>query len=164
MAKTSLRFYRGNEAPKTPTTGMVWFDTAVNVIKVYTGSDWEKYGKVQDVTFENLVLKVTKSDGSTFSLDFTDVASATQTGATFEKLTTRLTQIEQEIDVYEYDGTTYSKKEKNELVKTLNDKEKKLVLHKYPELVKEIEDLKLVLKKYYANEIHDDLFKYELLK
>jgi len=98
MAKTSLRFYRGNENPKTPTTGMVWFDTAVNVIKVYTGSDWEKYGKVQDVTFENLVLTVTKSDGSTFSLDFTDVASATQTGATFEKLTTRLTQIEQEID------------------------------------------------------------------
>lgn len=98
MAKTSLRFYRGNEAPKTPTTGMVWFDTAVNVIKVYTGSDWEKYGKVQDVTFENLVLKVTKSDGSTFSLDFTDVASATQTGATFEKLTTRLAAIEKEID------------------------------------------------------------------
>lgn len=98
MAKTSLRFYRGNEAPKTPTTGMVWFDTAVNVIKVYTGSDWEKYGKVQDVTFENLVLTVTKSDGSTFSLDFTDVASATQTGATFEKLTTRLAAIEKEID------------------------------------------------------------------
>lgn len=98
MAKTSLRFYRGTEAPKTPTTGMVWFDTSVNLIKVYTGSDWEKYGNVQDVTFEGLVLKVTKSNGSTFSLDFTDVASATGTNATFEKLTTRLAAIEKEID------------------------------------------------------------------
>lgn len=43
-------------------------------------------------------MKVTKADGTAFSLDFTDVASATQTGATFEKLTTRLAAIEKEID------------------------------------------------------------------
>ena len=82
----------------------------------------------------------------------------------FPDVTLGLHQIEQEIDVYEYKGTTYNKKEKNELVKNLDDKDKKLVLHKYPNLVKEIEDLKLVLKKYYTEEINDDLFKYELLK
>lgn len=98
MAKTSLRFYRGSAAPKTPTTGMVWFNTELNLIKVYNGTDWENYGRVQDVTFDNLILKVTKADGTAFSLDFTDVASATQTGATFEKLTTRLAAIEKEID------------------------------------------------------------------
>lgn len=98
MAKTSLRFYRGSAAPKTPTTGMVWFNTELNLIKVYNGNTWENYGKVQDVTFDNLILKVTKADGTAFSLDFTDVASATQTGATFEKLTTRLAAIEKEID------------------------------------------------------------------
>lgn len=98
MAKTSLRFYRGSAAPKTPTTGMIWFNTELNLIKVYNGTDWENYGRVQDVTFDNLILKVTKADGTAFSLDFTDVASATQTGATFEKLTTRLTAIEKEID------------------------------------------------------------------
>lgn len=96
--KTPLKFYRGSEAPQTLTKGTIWFDTAVNVIKVYTGSDWEKYGKVQDVTFQDLVLTVTKSDGSTFSLNFTDVASATGTNATFEKLTNRLAAIEKEID------------------------------------------------------------------
>ena len=98
MAKTSLRFFRGASAPTSPVTGMIWFNTEVNIIKVYNGSTWENYGRVQDVTFDNLVLKVTKADGSTFSLDFTDVASATQTGATFEKLTTRLAAIEKEID------------------------------------------------------------------
>lgn len=98
MAKTSLRFYRGSSAPKTPTTGMIWFNTELNLIKVYNGTEWENYGKVQDVTFDNLILKVTKADGTAFSLDFTDVASATQTGATFEKLTTRLAAIEKEID------------------------------------------------------------------
>lgn len=98
MAKTSLRFYRGSVAPKTPTTGMIWFNTELNLIKVYNGTEWENYGKVQDVTFDNLILKVTKADGTAFSLDFTDVASATQTGATFEKLTTRLAAIEKEID------------------------------------------------------------------
>lgn len=98
MAKTSLRFYRGSAAPKTPTKGMVWFNTELNIIKVYDGTTWENYGKVQDVTFDNLILKVTKADGTAFSLDFTDVASATQTGATFEKLTTRLAAIEKEID------------------------------------------------------------------
>ena len=98
MAKTSLRFYRGSVAPKTPITGMVWFNTELNLIKVYNGTEWENYGKVQDVTFDNLILKVTKADGTAFSLDFTDVASATQTGATFEKLTTRLAAIEKEID------------------------------------------------------------------
>lgn len=98
MAKTSLRFYRGSAAPKTPTTGMVWFNTELNIIKVYNGTTWENYGRVQDVTFEDLILKVTKADGTAFSLDFTDVASATQTGATFEKLTTRLAAIEKEID------------------------------------------------------------------
>ena len=98
MAKTSLRFYRGSSAPKTPTTGMVWFNTELNIIKVYNGTTWENYGRVQDVTFEDLILKVTKADGTAFSLDFTDVASATQTGATFEKLTTRLAAIEKEID------------------------------------------------------------------
>ena len=98
MAKTSLRFYRGSAAPKTPTTGMIWFNTELNLIKVYNGTEWENYGKVQDVTFDNLILTVTKADGTAFSLDFTDVASATQTGATFEKLTTRLAAIEKEID------------------------------------------------------------------
>lgn len=98
MAKTSLRFYRGNSAPATPASGMIWFNTELNLIKVYNGTDWENYGRVQDVTFEDLVLKVTKADGTAFSLNFSDVASATQTGATFEKLTTRLAEIEKEID------------------------------------------------------------------
>ena len=122
MAKTSLRFFRGASAPTSPVTGMIWFNTEVNIIKVYNGSTWENYGRVQDVTFDNLVLKVTKADGSTFSLDFTDVASATQTGATFEKLTTRLAAIEKEID----DNQAAHEKDVEDLQSNIDDVDDKV--------------------------------------
>ena len=50
------------------------------------------------------------------------------------------------------------------MVKNLSEKEKLLIHHKYPDLVKEIDELKQVLKGYYATEIQDKLFLYELLK
>jgi hypothetical protein len=122
MAKTSLRFFRGASAPTSPVTGMIWFNTEVNVIKVYNGSTWENYGRVQDVTFDNLVLKVTKADGSTFSLDFTDVASATQTGATFKQLTDRLAAIEKEID----DNQAAHEKDVEDLQSNIDDVDDKV--------------------------------------
>ena len=79
-------------------------------------------------------------------------------------VTLGLYQIEQEIDVYEYLGKTYSKLQKVELVKHLSVQEKKLICHKYPDLVKEIEDLKRALKSFYKSELQEKLYEYELLK
>jgi hypothetical protein len=101
---------------------MIWFNTELNLIKVYNGTEWENYGRVQDVTFDNLVLKVTKADGSTFSLDFTDVASATQTGATFKQLTDRLAAIEKEID----DNQAAHEKDVEDLQSNIDDVDDKV--------------------------------------
>ena len=98
MANTALRFFRGASAPASPATGMIWFNTALNLIQVYNGSDWEKYGKVQDVTFDKLKLNVKKSDGTEFTLDFSDVASANGVNASFADLKTRLAEMDTRMD------------------------------------------------------------------
>ena len=97
MANTNLRFFRGAAAPETPVKGMIWFNTTLNLIQVYTGSDWEKYGNVQDVTFKDLKLNVKKADGTEFTLDFSDVASATGTEVKFTQLAERLAKIDKAI-------------------------------------------------------------------
>lgn len=98
MANTNLRFFRGAVAPETPAKGMIWFNTALNLIQVYTGSAWEKYGNVQDVTFKDLKLNVKKADGTEFTLDFSDVASATGTEVKFTQLAERLSNIDKAIE------------------------------------------------------------------
>lgn len=87
---TALRFFKG-ALPQdiTLVAGMIWFDTAKNVIKVYNGSAWEEYcGNIQvkDVKFENNVLTITPREGNATTLDFSDVASAKQTMAVFASL------------------------------------------------------------------------------
>ena len=98
MANTALRFFRGANAPTSPATGMIWFNTTLNLIQVYNGSEWEKYGKVQDVTFSDLKLNVKKSDGTEFTLDFSDVASANGVNASFADLKTRLAGMDTRMD------------------------------------------------------------------
>lgn len=98
MANTALRFFRGANAPATPAMGMIWFNTSLNLIQVYNGSEWEKYGKVQDVTFSDLKLNVKKSDGTEFTLDFSDVASANGVNASFADLKTRLAGMDTRMD------------------------------------------------------------------
>ena len=94
MTNTALKFFRGANAPESAVKGAIWFNTALNIIEVYTGSKWEKYGNVQDVTFNDLKLNVKKSDGSEFTLDFSDVASANGVNASFASLKERLAGID----------------------------------------------------------------------
>lgn len=98
MANTRLKFYRGALAPANPTPGTIWFNTTLNLVEIYTGAEsWEKYGNVQDVTFNELKLNVKKADGTEFTLDFSDVASATGTEVKFTQLAERLAGIDQAI-------------------------------------------------------------------
>jgi hypothetical protein len=94
--KTPLKLYKGTTEPTAKVAGMIWFNTALNLIQVYNGTSWDKFGKVQDVTFEGNKLTITKSDAlnSPIVLDFTDVASAQETGKTFGKLMDKLSTIE----------------------------------------------------------------------
>ena len=84
MATTnSLKFYRKSTAPSSPVAGAIWFNTSDKTIQIYTGSAWEKYaGNLKDATWssDKKTLTITKHDGSSIALDFSDMASATVMG------------------------------------------------------------------------------------
>lgn len=96
---TALKFFKG-ALPQglTLEAGMIWFDTANNVIKVYNNdSAWEEYcGNIQvkDVKFANNILTITPREGNATTLDFTDVASAKETMAVFTKLQESITALQ----------------------------------------------------------------------
>ncbi len=81
MATTnSLKFYRKSTAPSSPVAGAIWFNTSDKTIQIYTGTEWEKYaGNLKDATWssDKKTLTITKHDGSSIALDFSDMASAT---------------------------------------------------------------------------------------
>lgn len=72
-----LKFYRKSEAPASPVQGAIWFNTNDKTIQLYTGTAWEKYaGNLKDATWSGGTLTITKHDGSSIALDFSDMASA----------------------------------------------------------------------------------------
>lgn len=76
-----LKFYRKSEAPSSPVAGAIWFNTSDKTIQIYTGSAWEKYaGNLNNATWANNILTITKHDGSSIALNFSDMASATVMG------------------------------------------------------------------------------------
>ena len=79
-----LKFYRKSTAPTSPVTGAIWFNTSDKTIQIYTGTAWEKYaGNLNNATWANNTLTITKHDGSSIVLDFSDMASATVMGKMF---------------------------------------------------------------------------------
>ena len=81
-----LKFYRKSTAPSSPVAGAIWFNTTDKTIQIYTGTEWEKYaGNLKDATWssDKNALTITKHDGSSISLDFSDMASATVMGKMF---------------------------------------------------------------------------------
>lgn len=78
-----LKFYRKSTAPSSPVAGAIWFNTSDKTIQIYTGTEWEKYaGNLKDATWstDKKTLTITKHDGSSIALNFSDMASATVMG------------------------------------------------------------------------------------
>ena len=129
---TALKFFKG-ALPQdlTLVAGMIWFDTAKNVIKVYNGSAWEEYcGNIQvkDVKFANNVLTITPREGNATTLDFSDVASAQETMAVF-------TQLEKSIDdLWTADSNTNARID--ELTAGMPDGQKTVVSYVAAEIAK----------------------------
>jgi hypothetical protein len=73
-----IKFFKGKNAPATPIAGMIWFCTADRTIRVYTGSEWEKYAGLVDAAWNGTERKltITSAAGSTTTLDLSDCASA----------------------------------------------------------------------------------------
>lgn len=77
-----LKFYRKSTAPtKDLAAGAIWFNTTNKTIQIYTDAGWETYtGNINDATWENNILTITKHDGTPITLNFSDMASATVMG------------------------------------------------------------------------------------
>ena len=87
----NLKFFRSATAPAAAELGAIWFDSTNKLLKVKNATDWEVYDggrNVIDATFTNGLLTITKASGENVTLNFKDVASASQTMKAFEALDT----------------------------------------------------------------------------
>ena len=87
----NLKFFRSATAPAAAELGAIWFDSASKLLKVKNATDWEVYDggrNVIDAPFVEGLLTITKASGENVTLDFKDVASASQTMKAFKELDT----------------------------------------------------------------------------
>ena len=87
----NLKFFRSATAPAAAELGAIWFDSTNKLLKVKNATDWEVYDggrNVIDATFVEGLLTITKASGENVTLDFKDVASASQTMKAFGALDT----------------------------------------------------------------------------
>lgn len=97
----NLKFFRSATAPAAAELGAIWFDSANKLLKVKNATDWEVYDggrNVIDATFVNGLLTITKASGQNVTLDFKDVASASQTMKAFEALDTAVKNAQSKAD------------------------------------------------------------------
>lgn len=97
----NLKFFRSATAPAAAELGAIWFDSASKLLKVKNATDWEVYDggrNVTDATFVNGLLTITKASGENVTLDFKDVASASQTMKAFEALDTAVKNAQSRAD------------------------------------------------------------------
>lgn len=72
-----VKFFKKATAPAAIQTGSIWFDTTTQSIKVKTATGYDIFGiGLKDATLVNSILTITKSDNSTVTVDFSDIASA----------------------------------------------------------------------------------------
>lgn len=87
----NLKFFRSATAPAAAELGAIWFDSTNKLLKVKNATDWEVYDggrNVIDATFEDGLLTITKASGENVTLNFKDVASASETMKAFKALDT----------------------------------------------------------------------------
>lgn len=97
----NLKFFRSATAPAAAELGAIWFDSASKLLKVKNATDWEVYDggrNVTDATFEDGLLTITKASGENVTLNFKDVASASQTMKAFEALDTAVKNAQSKAD------------------------------------------------------------------
>ena len=97
----NLKFFRSATAPAAAELGAIWFDSTNKLLKVKNATDWEVYDggrNVTDATFANGLLTITKASGENVTLDFKDVASASQTMKAFEALDTAVKEAKSTAD------------------------------------------------------------------
>lgn len=88
-----IKFYKGQNAPAAPAAGMIWFCTADRTIRVYTGTEWEKYAGLVNAEWVSAdkKLNITSANGTVTTLDLSDCASASDISAKITTINNTLT-------------------------------------------------------------------------
>jgi hypothetical protein len=97
--KSLVQFGYGYNATTSKVAGMLSFDASAQAIYVGDGDKANLVtSSVKDATYADNVLTITKIDGTTHTLNFKDVASASGTMAAFNELKTTIENINDSID------------------------------------------------------------------
>ena len=96
-----LKFFKGANAPAAPAAGMIWFCTTDRTIRVYTGTEWEKYSGLVNAEWvaADKKLNITSANGTVTTLDLSDCASASD-------ISTKLTTINNTLSSHDTRITT----------------------------------------------------------
>ena len=114
MALKKLFFYKGTFDKTTYNyiDGAIYFDTGTKEIRLGQGGTgkYTVYGNSGNVSDANLntddgkvILTISKFDGTNITLDFSDIASAKDVSVTFDKLTTRIGDLEKAYEAADKD-------------------------------------------------------------
>lgn len=133
MALKKLFFYKGTFDKTTDNyiDGAIYFDTGTKEIRLGQGGTgkYTVYGSSGNVSDANLntengkvILTISKVDGTNITLDFSDIASAKDVSVTFDKLTTRIGDLEK---AYEAADTDLQNLINNIVAKNADDGTKK---------------------------------------
>lgn len=81
------------------TTGKIYFETSTGLIKVAKSETAVDVfgGNVKDATYSGNILTITKTDNSTITLNFSDIASASGVMAVFDEIKDELSRVETKI-------------------------------------------------------------------
>lgn len=95
-----VKFSKISVVPSTDlTAGKIYFETSTGLIKV-AKSDTEVDvfgGNIKDALYSNNILTISKTDGSSITLNFSDIASASAVMSVFNEIKTELSRVEGEI-------------------------------------------------------------------
>lgn len=96
----NLKFYKGPTRPTNISAGSVWFNTTAKRIELITGTSTSEIygGEINSASYNNNILKITKIDGSSITVDLSSLASITDIENT---LASKLNKIK--INGYDYD-------------------------------------------------------------
>ena len=88
-----LKFFKGASAPAALAAGMIWFCTTDRTIRVYTGTEWEKYSGLVNAEWvaADKKLNITSANGTVTTLDLSDCASASDISAKLTTINSTLT-------------------------------------------------------------------------
>lgn len=90
-----LKFYKKATRPTGLTEGSIWFNPTTKRIELATGSTTsDTYGSdIQDATYANNVLTITKIDGSSLEIDLSNYASSSDISSLENSLASKLNKI-----------------------------------------------------------------------